>query len=291
MRYARLFGISIAHSYYVDGVCPDFLVDPAPDTCRLLKNHRCLARRRTDGTVVATETDGTGRPFLPIDGEVTLTFRMRPRNGLFPLFTSLAAIEAQPAPLYTPAPGASQGPRELTLTSRATPLQIGVFAEIEIPSRALSPTGDAPVEFRIYFEAKKLRWQYYCVTDLKLDGKELSIVDADSSPAAVLFSPVNRTDLNQNPDPSDPVAGRLAQQYPDLKRLRFISDELVPCRQAPRRQVELRLDGNRFPEPLPNPSIAHYSPLAVTVDGKPSQQMALFQVVTYISHSFSKKGE
>jgi hypothetical protein len=291
MKFAHLFAISVSHSYYADGVCPDFVIDPAPETGRVLKNHRCLVRSRTDGAVVAAELAADGKPLLSLDPSMTLTFQMRLRNEGFLLMTDPVPAVANRTPLYIVPTGSSGASRDLTLTTRAGPAAAGVFAEIDIPTSALPAAGGAPIEFRIRFEAKKARWTYYCVTDLNMNGKELQIVDTDSSPAALRFSPSNRTDLKRNPDPADSVARQLARQYPELARFRFVSDDLVACRQAPRRQIELRLDGNRFPEPLPNPSLANYLSLAMIVDGKPSQQAGWFQVVTYTTHLFTTKGE
>ena len=47
------------------------------------------------------------------------------------------------------------------------------------------------------------------------------------------FSAANRRDLNDDPDPADRIAVQLAGRYPEKRRIRFLSDELVPCRQDP----------------------------------------------------------
>ena len=52
---------------------------------------------------------------------------------------------------------------------------------------------------------------YYCVTDLKLTGKDLQLVDIGTPGPPLVFSTSNRTDLAQSPDTSD-APGHTASQ-------------------------------------------------------------------------------
>jgi len=88
----------------------------------------------------------------------------------------------------------------------------------------------------------------------------------------------------------DELAGEMAAQYPVLERHRFISDDLVPCRQAARKHLELHLDDNRLFGALPNPSLRNHSKIEIKADADLPRQDALFQVFKYITQPFPKKG-
>ena len=198
-------------------------------------------------------------------------------------------VHKQPAPLYvTGGLDVSKG-GSLSLTAQSTPLENGAFAAVEIPGSVFSAAGNWPVQFGVDFQPKRARWMYYCVTDLKLTGKDLRLVDVGTPGPPLAFSPSNRTDLTQSPDTADAVAVQLANRYPDLARMRFVSDDVVPCLQSPR-NLSLQLDGHNFPDVLPTPPIRNCALWPAATQGPQPQQDALFQVVKYVSYSFSKNG-
>ena len=175
----------------------------------------------------------------------------------------------------------------------ASQLARGVWADVEIYNNdSFFPIGEGPVEFQIAFTALHARWKYYLVSDLKGTADGFRIVNADPAPAvsAPVFNKANWRDLKQDPDPLDELAGEMAAQYPKLERHRFISDDLVPCRQAARKYLELHLDDNRLLDVLPNPSIRNYSKIEVKADADLPRQAALFHVLKYITQPFPKKG-
>ncbi len=368
MKFLPVFDVRVTHSYYADGRCPDFLVEPTSRTQKLLRDHRCVAKTRPDGIGVLAAVDAKGKLFIPIPRDATFAFHLRLQNADFPLFTDLAGVNHQPAPLYTnatmdpsdgtalalesrtayfsetlavvapapeerytlsgrPAEGLDTGdllvessgrinridaydPRDrviavdsrsaapgdtFTITYPVTPrLGSGVFADVEILandtlSQVERPSAD-PRIFRVVFDARWARWVYYCVTDLSGPIAEFRVVDGSPSDSAprLVFGNENRTELNEDLDPSDAVATDLAERYPGLRRFRFVSDELVPCRDAARKHLELHADGNRLSGPLPNPPFRNHSTLHAKVGETLQQQDAFFQVVKYLSHSFPK---
>src|SRR5262249_54748866 len=135
----------------------------------------------------------------------------------------------------------------------------GVFADIEINYSAAAPTiAPEPDIFQIDFAAKPARWKYYIVADSA--NATFRIEDKDKE-APLVFGAA--TNLNQ-PDSSDAVATALAQQYPQMQRLRFTSETLVACRQTARKSIQLLVDGNLAVNALPNPALRNY-----TIDAKP----------------------
>jgi hypothetical protein len=370
MKFLPIFVLRVTHAYYTDNRCPDFLIEPNPETERLLSNHRCVLKPLPDGIRVLTAVDEGGKAFIALPPEATFTFHLRLHNPDFVLFTDLSDIDNLAAPLYTNAGLKSGDSRKsiklgllsrtarftesfsvvqpaskdhftlrgrpleklalsdfkvedsskvilkkynptgkvITVKSQSAPkgekftvtypveprLERGVFADAEIHwNNSLSSTSDIPVEFLIAFTAKQNLWTYYFVTDLdrskgsfQIDVKDQSHLDS----ASVMFSEKNRRDLNQDPDPFDDMAKALAEQYPEMQRLRFVSDDLIPCRQAARKYLELYLDGNLVCRALPNPSFRNYAKIEVKVGAHLHRQDALFQVVKYLTHPFSKRG-
>ena len=159
----------------------------------------------------------------------------------------------------------------------------GVFADIEIHYGDSVPTvAPGPAIFQVDFAAKPARWKYYIVADSA--NATFRIEDKDKQ-APLVFSA--GTNLNQ-PDPSDAVATALAQQYPEMQRLRFISETLVACRQTARKSIQLLVDGNLAVSALPNPALRNY-----TIDVKPGDlagEHALFHVVTFLTQLISTSG-
>lgn len=157
-------------------------------------------------------------------------------------------------------------------------LKKGIFADVEIHNNGtLQPAEEGPAEFQIAFTARRARWKYYLVTDLKGTEEKFQLLDKDDE---LEFSDENRTNLTTNLDSSDDLAKELVQKYPDLQILRFVSDNLIFCRQTARKHLELRFDDNRLFEALPNPSLRNYSKI---IDTNLQEQDAFFQIVKYLT--------
>ena len=158
----------------------------------------------------------------------------------------------------------------------------GVFADVNIYVNGTLPHSQLsknPRVFRITFGSKLAKWAYYCVTNVNGALGSLTIVDAmaETERPRLVFGAQNRTDLAEQPDLADGLARELAERYPDLRRVRFISNERVASQQAPIRNLELRMDGDKLSSSLPNPSFRNYA----TVQG----QDVLFQVVKVLAKS------
>ncbi len=99
MKYLPLFNLHLTHPYYTDDRCPDFQIEPTPDTHRRLNNYRCVLKPKPNGVqVLATVTDH-GVPFIPMHKNALFAFHLRLQNPDFALFTDLAEITKTAAPL------------------------------------------------------------------------------------------------------------------------------------------------------------------------------------------------
>jgi len=261
----------------------------SPDTERLLRNHRCVLRSRPDGVLCSAELGDNGSVLIGVDPSEKFSFNLTLQNAEFQLITDMSGIASQKAPLFIPSDQNVLSGGSLQLTSRDEALDTGVFAAVDIPGKVFGNPGAQPVQYFIDFAAERAIWLYYCVTDLKLTGKNLQVIDLGTSGQPIVFSQKNRTDLGQTPDPDDTLAAELAGRYPDFNRIRFASDDVVACREAPR-QLSLQLDGHNFPDVLPAPAVQNRTAWPFTDQQNVAKQDALFQVVKYVSYSFSKNG-
>lgn len=283
MKHVTLFSLSVIHPFYDDGRCRDFDLEPTAATRRLLRNHRLILRPGSDGLQILTPLDDSGNAFLPLPENTAFVFHLVSRNRDFDLFTDLAAVSARPAPLFTDAGVTPGAPLRLTSWETATAgFGRDVFADVEVHAGGAELVEQ---KFRLVFAAKLALWAYYCVTDLR-NGGPLALVDATpvSQEAPLLFSDANRRELNESPDPEDRIAVQLAARYGDLRRIRFLSDQAVACREIPGRRLELHQETSGHPlrlsGPLPLPPLQSYSTVVTAAGGA---EDSLYQVFKYLT--------
>jgi len=252
MKFVPWLAVRVRHDYYPDAVCSDLVFEPTANTRRLIAGYRMRLRELADGIALSAplDTDGKG-PLIAVRRDEVFAFGLRVRNPDFMLVTDLRELSGKADPVYTNAGLTAKDGGALKLVERkpAQPADATVLAGVEL-------AGDkaAPEPFEIRFKARAARWAYYVITDRSGD---FSIVDSGSP--ALAFSAANRTLLNKNPDDSDAVAAALSRRYPDLQRLRFLSDQPVPCSSVARKGIQLRLGSRKAVEVMPNPSARRFS--------------------------------
>lgn len=258
MKYRSLFSVSLEHDYYADGKCPDFDVAPLEETRRLVKNHRALLRTSAAGLEVLVPVDTNGRAFLEFAPETEFVFCLRLVNPAFATFTQLESIMELAAPVFSNVASDDSAEDLLPISRNRYPrLPTGVFAMAGIRHR--SPPGPLPAtpfRYRIRFTARRAHWSFYCVSNMPGERGDLAIVDLGNGEAGqeLVFGTNNRKDLSAEPDPSDRIATELAKRFPELRRMRFVSDTAIACRETPRKRLELQLEGQRLLGPLQNPA-------------------------------------
>jgi hypothetical protein len=208
----------------------------------------------------------------------------RPVDTIAPTQFTLQGLEGDSTLAYDP------GKKEITVNVAPAPgdrvfavsypvkprLGRGVFAEVEIHNNESMPKpGDARSEFQIWFEAKKARWIYYFVTNLRATPGAFAIA-SDQSGFALKFSETPADD-------SDPMAKTLKAQYPKEAGFtlnRFVSDQPVSCQERAIRGLHLKQGNQSIFEVLPNPAIRNFC----VVKG----QDGVFQVLKRISEQKSQ---
>lgn len=263
--YSRLFGVAIKHSYYSDSLCRDFTIAPTETTAKWLSGHRCLLKSRANGIQVYIETGDNGLPRIAVGDAPKLSFELRLNNPDFLLFTDTLwptggnglAIN------YSRQPGAA--PTQKVLTPDAIQAR-AIFAKLEIHLNATEIGGQ---DFELGFAAKSARWVYYLVTNQ--NGADYSVV----GPGAEI--------IWMQGDGRDKVFDKLAQQYPGMKRMRFVSPQPMSCQESGVRQIQLLFGGNTLIESLPNPSWRNF--FQTEIMAGETDVDAIFHVVKYITNT------
>lgn len=117
MKYSPLFEIRLQHTYYNDGRCVDFEIQPDAKTIQLLKNYRAVLIPLSDGMRVVTVVTESGDAFIPFTADIVLGFELRLLNPQFQLVTDQQAFSALISPLYSNATLSGESEKELDLIS------------------------------------------------------------------------------------------------------------------------------------------------------------------------------
>jgi len=253
MSHARLFGIDVRHAYYNNGLCGDFALSPAVGTERLLRNHRCVVKPKANGADIYVETGGDGKPKIPFWQDAMLSFELRLKNPGFPLFTD-------------PAPPSGGAGFQITYPGRTADKY---FVKIDI-RRDFNQVGGGNVE--VAFSAKPVLWVYYVITDQGGANADFSVAGQDSQ--AITWKRVEGTDR---------ISLKLADHYPDTRRLRFASEQMIPCRESGLQHIQLLFGGNTIIESLPNPSWRNYFQTEREAGG--GSVDAIYHVVKYLTNT------
>jgi hypothetical protein len=290
MKYERLLSISLKHSYYKDGLCPDFTVSPQKyselmlkkdlenrhynkntekwlaekDTDTLLRNHRCLLKPKVNGIDIFVPVNDNKTPVIEFVKNTRLSFDLRLKNSEFPLFTDLTSIP-------------DNGNFQMLDTAQASDRQFGdkIFATINI-QRDFNKIDESSANIDFEFSAKPVRWVYYLVTNQGANDSDFSVMlNAPDSPG---YSWQQKLIAE-----SDQISSVLAREYPKMRRLCFISEQSIPCQESGLKNIQLLLGQNKVFENLPAPPIKNY--YRTTIDNTPQQADAIFTIVKSITNT------
>jgi hypothetical protein len=118
MPAAPLLDLRVTHPFYADLRCGDLAIAPSAETAAVMRRLRLTCKTFQDHVSLYAELGSGGGAFAAAAAPVSLDFVLRPRGGDLALITDLAAIGAQPAPLFTNVGVAAVDPLNLRLTTR-----------------------------------------------------------------------------------------------------------------------------------------------------------------------------
>jgi hypothetical protein len=119
MRAVPVLELRVNHPFYDDRRCRDFAIAPTGAADVLMRRLRLICKPFADHVSLFAEVNAQGVPFAAAAAPLALDFFLRPRGAGFAMFTDLAPIAAQNAPLFTNAELPAADPLSLRLTSRA----------------------------------------------------------------------------------------------------------------------------------------------------------------------------
>ena len=118
MKFLPFLDLRLTDTYYADGRCPDFWIEPTGETQKLLKNYRGVLKPTPNGMRIFMPVTEQNVPFIPLPKETTFAFQLRLHNPDFALFTELTELIPVAAPIYTNATLSSGQSGQLALVAR-----------------------------------------------------------------------------------------------------------------------------------------------------------------------------
>jgi hypothetical protein len=274
VKYLPFIELRLKHTYYTNERCPDFEIEPTPDTHQLLKNYRCVFKTLPDGMrilIAVTENKDKFVPLIPLQTGLNFSFYLRLQNPDFPLFTDIAKTQCS-------SEGKAAWQLYLSCPSKALRSDI-LVADIELNNAPLEIT-DAFGEFEIQFQAKKAKWKYYLITDNP--SRKFSIIK--NKDGFLVFEAETDTC-------SDSIAQMLKSQYPNMNMFCFMSSSLIPCQQQGRESIGLNLNNSTVLKNLPNPSLRNYATMETDQSKSSQKEEVLFQVIKYLTKRDLEQGD
>lgn len=284
MKYLPLLGLNITHDYYKDTSCPDFSIEADEQTEKILRNHRCFLKINPTGFLILQAVDNDDDPFIKLSLSTKLRFKLKFVNSEFALFTDLSNFPKQGFAVYT-----NKGINDGTLKLIETDIRQGnnSFAAVEVYiDHSIKPVKNKdPIQYHIPFTAKSAYWEYFFITNKTTDNSDFQIKQSEHQEGESRDGkPIG---FKKEVHTSRAITDWLRKQHPKASLLYFVSDEPVRCQQAPRKNIQLLLNGERLLNNLPNPSIRN-SDQRISGDGDSATiQDTFFHIVKYIKQSFS----
>ena len=282
--------VDFRHSYFESGFFDGFQVIPTPQTNRFLTNHRARIKHHSNGFRLYIDVDESAKPLISVAQGTRLYFYLKLTNPDWPLFSNCSDLPASAYRLFTNVGNGAQD-TELKVKTLDRPMagdQFGLL-EIEIgPSMILAAN---PHALQLSFSALSVLWEFFLVTNLSRVGDGFSLVDTQPqrSGEALEFRLVNPADTAAMPIQSR-LKDQLLSRHPDAICLHYVSQQLINCRQQGFRHIRLLHNGSRLIDHVPNPDLKNISRFVPPGEQSNRFQESSFQIIKYITHSFSTSG-
>lgn len=277
MSYSPLVTIKLNHSFYDRGGCPDFSIIPDAQTARLLRNHRCVVRANAYGLVVYVPTENQ-QPLVRFAGNSQLRFDLEPRSGDFALYTGQRFELSKTPGLQLLQAGVPVSPKNgMADTPDLRNVRLSITIQRDFNQLKAVPSLD-----EVSFFAKPILWFYYLVTD-QSNSDQFAIVDVRQS------NPKTAWQLRK-PTPDDSVYSQLAQQYPAMTIVCFVSKQALDCHEAGNKHLQLRLGDHTIFEQLPSPSHRNYFQITTKTKKGSNTTSAIYEIVKYLTNTTLIKG-
>ncbi|MCK9395306.1 MAG: hypothetical protein M0Q44_06930 [Methylobacter sp.] len=275
MNYSPLVMITLKHSFYDGGGCPDFTVVPNPNTARLLNNHRCIVKSNIYGLSVYVPVDNQ-QPLIHFTDNSLLSFDLTLKTGEFSLYTDQRFELSSPDDLQVYQAGFTVKPeQDILTTAKANEPLLSIAIQRDFNQIKAIPDND-----EIRFFAKPVLWFYYLVTDSG-NSEQLAIVDVSQDPQKTTWQ-------RYTPLEGDSIYAQLVRHYPAMAIVCFVSEQALACRESCAKHLQLKLGEHIVFEQLPGPSYRNYFHIETKTGSKPTD--AIYAIVNYFTNTTLIKG-
>ena len=249
MNHHILFDFNLRHSYYSDGQCRDFTIEPLPKTLRLLRNGRLRMQTSTGALRVIAPCLDDNALFIPLPSDAVFRFYLHLHSEHFLTYTDLPNPDRAMLYLLGNESDTENFSQELARTSTERPSHLPKsFSTFAIVSIALPSTlytqWTQTAHYTVSFQQSSIVWQYYLPSR---DGTNIySIEDSDNE---ITFDA-------EAVAPDDAIGQHLSAHYGSITQHRFVSSAPVPHRQALHTGLQLFRNGQeRVFSSLPTPTL------------------------------------
>lgn len=256
MIYQPYFSVHLFHSYYQQGTCFDFLIEPTQQCQRMLQRYRAVFRPESNGLqVLMPVAEGTSSPlpsapfcfFLKLKRQqeflrvTELGSGYQPNAGFY-VYSNESLVKADSDLESTWVQREVLAP-PTKIFERYTPQKNEVFGIIEIHNnKALDQTLQKNADFSITFSAQKRYWTYCLVTDPNVSTTDFSIQDKRGEVEFVNTS--SFTDQAREPIQED-LLSAIEKRFPNSQAIVFQSSAPVSDSESARADLQLMVQKNK----------------------------------------------
>ncbi|MGZ4954231.1 MAG: hypothetical protein ACXV8Q_03885 [Methylobacter sp.] len=274
MNYLPLVMITLKHSFYDSGRCPDFAVVPNPNTAKLLNNHRCIVKPNVYGLSVYVPVENQ-HPLIRFAAD-RLLFDLILQTDDFAMYTDQRVEFSNLTDMQLYQAGSSVKPEQDILTAAKINEPL-LNIVIQRDFNQISATADND---EIRFFAKPVLWFYYVVTDPG-NSDQLAIIDVSQETPKTTWQ-------RHTPLEADSIYAQLARQYPAMAISCFVAEQTLDCRESCGRHLQLKLGEHIMFEQLPSPCYRNYFHIETETGSKPTD--AIYEIVKYFTNTTLIKG-
>ena len=90
VNFTGLFTVELLHKFYADQLCPDFNITPSNATTSSINGHKMVVKQYQNKLYTGIQS-ANGKPFMPVENGMQMTFFLTLKNPLFFNYTNLSS--------------------------------------------------------------------------------------------------------------------------------------------------------------------------------------------------------
>ncbi|TWJ02449.1 hypothetical protein JN11_01422 [Mucilaginibacter frigoritolerans] len=90
VNFVGLFTVELLHKFFADQLCPDFIITPSDATTSSMNGHKMVVKQYQNKLYAGIQSTN-GKPFMPVENGMQMTFFLTLKNPLFFNYTNLSS--------------------------------------------------------------------------------------------------------------------------------------------------------------------------------------------------------